>query len=195
MDLVVHKPEIAHFHAATLRIKAETGVADKSLQQLRPIPSNVVEPVELVTVYVCGKDRKVNVTSKIARRSLAPEIALFRKTVGMAGVCDAENRIARLSVNADHLEIGISAGCGRTKIDLVGLANQVETLVQGYDLNIKVAVMGCAVNGPGEAREADIGIAGGQGEGLLIKRGKIVRKMKEEYLLAALKEELDNWQG
>lgn len=83
--------------------------------------------------------------------------------------------------------------CGRTKIDLVGLANQVETMVQGYDLNIKVAVMGCAVNGPGEAKEADIGIAGGIGEGLLIKHGQIVRKMKEEELLDALKYELDHW--
>ena len=83
--------------------------------------------------------------------------------------------------------------CGRTKIDLVGLANQVETLVQGYALDIKVAVMGCAVNGPGEAREADLGIAGGIGEGLLIKHGEIVRKMPESELLGALKEELDHW--
>ena len=82
--------------------------------------------------------------------------------------------------------------CGRTKIDLIGLANQVETLVQGYPLNIKVAVMGCAVNGPGEAREADIGIAGGDGEGLLIKRGQIIRKMPETELLDALKQELDS---
>ena len=72
------------------------------------------------------------------------------------------------------------------------VANQVETLVQGYPLNIKVAVMGCAVNGPGEAREADIGIAGGDGEGLLIKRGKIIRKMPESELLDALKQELDS---
>ena len=79
--------------------------------------------------------------------------------------------------------------CGRTRIDLVGLANKV----QGYDLNITVAVMGCAVNGPGEAKEADIGIAGGNGEGLLIKHGQIVRKMKEEELLDALKYELDHW--
>ena len=83
--------------------------------------------------------------------------------------------------------------CGRTRIDLVGLANKVETMVQGYDLNIKVAVMGCAVNGPGEAKEADIGIAGGNGEGLLIKHGPIVRKMKEDELLDALKYELDHW--
>ena len=85
--------------------------------------------------------------------------------------------------------------CGRTKIDLIGLANQVETLVAGYPLNIKVAVMGCAVNGPGEAREADIGIAGGIGEGLLIKKGEIIKKVPESELLSVLKEELDHWPG
>ncbi|MCM1307624.1 MAG: flavodoxin-dependent (E)-4-hydroxy-3-methylbut-2-enyl-diphosphate synthase [Butyrivibrio sp.] len=83
--------------------------------------------------------------------------------------------------------------CGRTRIDLISLAAQVEELARGYDLDIKVAVMGCAVNGPGEAREADIGIAGGDGEGLLIKKGEIVRKIPENQLLAVLKEELDNW--
>lgn len=83
--------------------------------------------------------------------------------------------------------------CGRTRIDLISLAAQTEKLVSGYDLDIKVAVMGCAVNGPGEAREADIGIAGGDGEGLLIKKGEIVKKIPEDRLLEALKEELDNW--
>ena len=107
----------------------------------------------------------------------------------------AKKILSTLGLRKGGIDVVSCPTCGRTKIDLVSLANQVETLVQGYDLNIKVAVMGCAVNGPGEAREADIGIAGGQGEGLLIKHGKIVRKMKEEYLLAALKEELDNWKG
>ena len=84
--------------------------------------------------------------------------------------------------------------CGRTQIDLIGLANQVETLVARYDdLNIKVAVMGCVVNGPGEAREADIGVAGGKGEGLLIKHGEIVKKVPEDMLLSVLEEELKNW--
>ena len=83
--------------------------------------------------------------------------------------------------------------CGRTKIDLIGLANQVETMVQDIPLDIKVAVMGCAVNGPGEAKEADIGIAGGIGEGLLIKRGEIVRKVPEQELLDTLREELLHW--
>lgn len=84
--------------------------------------------------------------------------------------------------------------CGRTQIDLIGLANQVETMVTKYDyLNIKVAVMGCVVNGPGEAREADIGVAGGKGEGLLIKKGEIIKKIPEDQLINALEEELKNW--
>lgn len=84
--------------------------------------------------------------------------------------------------------------CGRTKIDLIGLANKVEKMVQKYDdLDIKVAVMGCAVNGPGEAREADIGIAGGSGEGILIRKGEIMRKMPESELLTALENELAAW--
>lgn len=83
--------------------------------------------------------------------------------------------------------------CGRTQIDLVSLANQVETMVQDIPLNIKVAVMGCVVNGPGEAKEADIGIAGGNGSGLLIKKGQIIKKLPEHELLNALREELLNW--
>lgn len=85
--------------------------------------------------------------------------------------------------------------CGRTKIDLISLANQVEEMVQDMDLTIKVAVMGCAVNGPGEAKEADIGIAGGVGEGLLIKKGEIIKKVPESELLATLKDELEHWTG
>lgn len=91
------------------------------------------------------------------------------------------------------IEVVSCPTCGRTNIDLIGLANQVENMVQNYDLDIKVAVMGCAVNGPGEAKEADIGIAGGIGEGLLIKKGEIVRKVPENELLTTLKNELDNW--
>ncbi len=85
--------------------------------------------------------------------------------------------------------------CGRTCIDLIGLAGQVENMVQEYELDIKVAVMGCVVNGPGEAREADLGIAGGIGEGLLIRKGEIIKKVPEKDLLPALKEELDRLAG
>ena len=82
--------------------------------------------------------------------------------------------------------------CGRTRIDLIGLANKVEAMVQDIPLDIKVAVMGCVVNGPGEAREADIGIAGGVGEGLIIKKGEILRKVPEEDLLDSLRSELES---
>lgn len=98
-----------------------------------------------------------------------------------------------LGLRKGGIEVVSCPTCGRTQIDLIGLANQVETLVSGYDLDIKVAVMGCVVNGPGEAKEADLGVAGGIGEGLLIKKGEIIRKMPEDQLLNALKEELDNW--
>lgn len=98
-----------------------------------------------------------------------------------------------LGLKKGGIEVVSCPTCGRTKIDLIGLANQVEQMVQNYDLDIKVAVMGCVVNGPGEAKEADIGIAGGIGEGLLIKKGEVVRKIPETELLTALKIELDNW--
>lgn len=83
--------------------------------------------------------------------------------------------------------------CGRTRINLIGLAKQVEELTSHYNLDLTVAVMGCAVNGPGEAREADIGIAGGNGEGLVFRKGEIVRKVPEEGLLDALKDELEGF--
>ena len=81
--------------------------------------------------------------------------------------------------------------CGRTKIDLIGLAKQVEAYLETVDLPIKVAVMGCVVNGPGEAKEADVGIAGGDGCGVLFKKGVIVRKLPEGELLNALIEEIN----
>ena len=96
-----------------------------------------------------------------------------------------------LGLRRGGVEVVSCPTCGRTQIDLIGLANQVETLVQGYPLDIKVAVMGFVVNGPGEAKEADLGVAGGIGEGLLIRKGKIVKKLPESELLPALKAELD----
>ena len=81
--------------------------------------------------------------------------------------------------------------CGRTRIDLIGLASRVEEKLRNVDKDITVAVMGCVVNGPGEAREADIGIAGGKGEGLLFRHGEILRKVPEENLLDELMKEID----
>ena len=98
-----------------------------------------------------------------------------------------------LGIRKEGIEVISCPTCGRTKIDLIGLANKVEDMVKDYPLNLKVAVMGCVVNGPGEAKEADIGIAGGINEGLLIKKGEIIKKLPQEELLGALKYELDNW--
>ena len=99
-----------------------------------------------------------------------------------------------LGLRKGGIEVVSCPTCGRTSIDLIGLANAVENMVQDIPLDIKVAVMGCVVNGPGEAKEADIGIAGGKGEGLLIKKGEIIQKLPEDQLLNALREELLNWE-
>ncbi|MGB4659795.1 MAG: flavodoxin-dependent (E)-4-hydroxy-3-methylbut-2-enyl-diphosphate synthase, partial [Mobilitalea sp.] len=98
-----------------------------------------------------------------------------------------------LGLRKGGIEVVSCPTCGRTQIDLIGLATEVEKMVANIDLDIKVAVMGCAVNGPGEAREADIGIAGGIGEGLIIKHGEIIRKVPEKELLNELRKELLDW--
>ncbi|WP_026525027.1 flavodoxin-dependent (E)-4-hydroxy-3-methylbut-2-enyl-diphosphate synthase [Butyrivibrio sp. MB2005] len=118
--------------------------------------------------------------------------------VSLSGDPTEEIRTAKmilktLGLRKGGIEVVSCPTCGRTKIDLIGLANQVEKMVQEFPLDIKVAVMGCAVNGPGEAKEADIGIAGGVGEGLLIKRGEIVKKVPEAELINTLREELVHW--
>ncbi len=118
--------------------------------------------------------------------------------VSLSGDPTEEIRTAKmilktLGLRKGGIEVVSCPTCGRTKIDLIGLANQVEKMVQEFPLDIKVAVMGCAVNGPGEAREADIGIAGGIGEGLLIKKGEVIRKVPEAELIDALRNELVHW--
>ena len=95
-----------------------------------------------------------------------------------------------LGLRKDGVEIVSCPTCGRTRIDLIGLANQVENMVQDIKAPIKVAVMGCVVNGPGEAKEADVGIAGGIGEGLIIRKGEVVRKVPEADLLSELRKEI-----
>ncbi|HEY9575174.1 MAG TPA: flavodoxin-dependent (E)-4-hydroxy-3-methylbut-2-enyl-diphosphate synthase, partial [Lachnospiraceae bacterium] len=99
-----------------------------------------------------------------------------------------------LKLKKGGVEVVSCPTCGRTQIDLIGLAGQVEKMVEDLDCDLKVAVMGCVVNGPGEAKEADIGIAGGKGMGLLIKKGQVIKKVKEEELLSSLREEILNWE-
>ncbi len=99
--------------------------------------------------------------------------------------------LKELGLRKGGIEVVSCPTCGRTQIDLISLAGRVEELAADYPLDIKVAVMGCVVNGPGEAKEADLGIAGGAGKGMLIRRGEVIRTLPEEELLGALKEELD----
>lgn len=109
-------------------------------------------------------------------------------------IITAKQILKTLNLRSGGIEVVSCPTCGRTAIDLIGLANQVEELTADYEnLDIKVAVMGCVVNGPGEAKEADLGVAGGDGVGLLIKHGEVIRKLPESELLAALKNELDHW--
>lgn len=120
--------------------------------------------------------------------------------VSLTGAPVEEVRAAKLILKTLKLRTGgvtvVSCPtCGRTQIDLIGLAEKVEQMVADIDAEIKVAVMGCVVNGPGEAREADIGIAGGKGEGLLIKKGEVIKKVPEEELLHVLKEELEPYRS
>jgi len=98
-----------------------------------------------------------------------------------------------LGLRKGGIEVVSCPTCGRTQIDLISLANKVEEMVAPIDSDIKVAVMGCVVNGPGEAKEADLGVAGGIGEGLIIRKGEIIKKVPEEQLLGALKEEIENY--
>ena len=113
-------------------------------------------------------------------------------------VRSAKEILKCLGLRTGGVEVVSCPTCGRTKIDLIGLAEKVEDMVRevtkSKPLNIKVAVMGCVVNGPGEAKEADIGIAGGDGVGLLIKHGEIIKKIPEAELLDVLRTELENWE-
>ncbi len=138
-------------------------------------------------------------------------MGIIKSAMGIGSLlCDGIGDTIRVSLTADPVReiyaakdilkaCGIGGGvqivscptCGRTKIDLIRLASQVEELCRDIDKDIKIAVMGCVVNGPGEAREADLGIAGGDGVGLIFKKGEILRKVPEDKLLSELKKEIE----
>ncbi len=138
-------------------------------------------------------------------------MGLVKSAIGIGSLlCDGIGETIRVSLTADPVrevyaardilkacgkyggvEVISCPTCGRTKIDIITLANLVEEMLSDVDKPLKVAVMGCAVNGPGEARGADIGVAGGNGEGLLFKRGEILRKVPENRILEELRAEID----
>ena len=193
-----------------VRLLEDVGFGDICVSVKSSTVKRTVEAYKLMS-EVCDHPLHLGVTEAGTETSGAINSAVGIGTLLLSGIGDT----IRVSLTADperEVEAGIAilkaAGlrsggvkliscptCGRTRIDLVGLAHEVEERLRGCKRDITVAVMGCAVNGPGEAREADFGVAGGDGEGLLFKKGQIVRKLPAEELadgLLALIEESDN---
>ena len=153
-----------------------------------------------VGITEAGTVRSGNIKSSlglgmILSQGIGDTIRVSLTAAPVEEIVTAKLILRTLGLRKGGIEVVSCPTCGRTKIDLIGLAEQVEKMVAGYDLPIKVAVMGCAVNGPGEAKEADLGIAGGNGEGLVFRKGEIVRKVPEEQLLSALREEIETYEG
>ncbi|MCI9053189.1 MAG: flavodoxin-dependent (E)-4-hydroxy-3-methylbut-2-enyl-diphosphate synthase [Lachnospiraceae bacterium] len=168
-------------------VKAHELIADKTVYPLH------VGITEAGTVY-SGNIKSAIGLGLILEKGIGDTIRVSLSGEPTEEIRSAKLILRTLGLRKEGIEVVSCPTCGRTKIDLISLANKVEQMVQEFDyLNLKVAVMGCVVNGPGEAKEADIGIAGGNGEGLLIKKGEIIRKVPETELFQVLKEELKNW--
>lgn len=166
--------------------KAHELIAEKTLY---PLHVGITEAGTLLS----GNIKSAVGLSLILSKGIGDTIRVSLTGDPIEEVKSAKLILRTLGLRKGGIEVVSCPTCGRTQIDLIGLANQVENMVADIPLNLKVAVMGCVVNGPGEAREADIGIAGGKGEGLLIKKGQVIRKLPEDQLLSALREELLNW--
>ncbi|MCR5388044.1 MAG: flavodoxin-dependent (E)-4-hydroxy-3-methylbut-2-enyl-diphosphate synthase [Lachnospiraceae bacterium] len=169
-----------------LSVKAHELIADKT-----PYPLHV-GITESGTVYT-GSIKSAVGLGIILYEGIGDTIRVSLTGDPVKEIDAAKEILKALKLRTSGIEIVSCPTCGRTQIDLIGLAEKVQDLVKGYDYNIKVAVMGCVVNGPGEAKEADLGIAGGAGCGLIFKKGEIIKKVPEEDLLSALKFELDNY--
>ena len=130
----------------------------------------------------------------ILRQGIGDTIRVSLTGDPLEEISSAKLILRTLGLREAGIEVVSCPTCGRTQIDLIGLANRVEEMVADIPLDLKVAVMGCVVNGPGEAKDADIGIAGGIGEGLLIKKGEVVRKVPEDEHLDVLRDELIHWE-
>ena len=193
----LEKHLVEKYHGVTAE-----GLVESALDKIQLIEemgyNNLVVSIKSSDVMMCVKAHEL-----IAKKSVGLGLILGQGIgdtirVSLTGSPLEEIKTAKiilktLGLRTGGIEVVSCPTCGRTQIDLIGLANQVEEMVADIPLDIKVAVMGCVVNGPGEAKEADIGIAGGKGEGLLIKKGEIVKKVKEEELLETLRQELLHW--
>lgn len=168
-------------------VKAHELIADKTTHPLH------VGITEAGTVKA-GNIKSACGLSMILSQGIGDTIRVSLTGDPIEEIKSAKLILRTLGLRKGGIEVVSCPTCGRTQIDLIGLANKVENLVEEFsDLDIKVAVMGCVVNGPGEAKEADLGVAGGIGEGLLIKHGEVVKKLPEGELLEALRQELIAW--
>ena len=188
----LEKHLVEKYHGVTAE-----GLVESALDKIQLIEemgyNNLVVSIKSSDVMMCVKAHEL-----IAKKCPYPLHVGITEAGTLTGSPLEEIKTAKiilktLGLRTGGIEVVSCPTCGRTQIDLIGLANQVEEMVADIPLDIKVAVMGCVVNGPGEAKEADIGIAGGKGEGLLIKKGEIVKKVKEEELLETLRQELLHW--
>jgi len=182
-----------NFHDIIISIKSSDVMT--MMNSYRLLSKTVDYPLHL-GVTEAGTPWRGTIKSSIGIGGLLSEGIGDTIRVSLTGDSIDEIKVGREILKATgHLKEGIEfvscPTCGRTQIDLIGIANQVEEALKDSKKNIKVAVMGCVVNGPGEAREADIGIAGGNGFGLIFKKGLIIRKVKEEELVVALLEEIE----
>lgn len=167
-------------------VKAHELIADKTDH---PLHVGITEAGTIIS----GNIKSAIGLGLILNQGIGDTIRVSLTGAPLEEIKSAKRILKTLGLRKGGVEVVSCPTCGRTQIDLIGLANQVETMVQDIPLDIKVAVMGCVVNGPGEAKEADIGIAGGVGVGLLIKHGEIIQKVPEDQLLETLRQELLNW--
>lgn len=184
------------FHDIVISIKSSDVLMCVKAHEL--IAQKTAYPLH-VGITEAGTVRAGNIKSAlglgmILSRGIGDTIRVSLTANPVEEIVSAKLILKTLGLRTGGIEVVSCPTCGRTKIDLIGLAEQVERMVAGYNLPIKVAVMGCAVNGPGEAKEADLGIAGGNGEGLVFRKGEIVRKVPESELLSALKEEIESYE-
>ncbi|WP_461612750.1 flavodoxin-dependent (E)-4-hydroxy-3-methylbut-2-enyl-diphosphate synthase [Clostridium sp. Marseille-QA1073] len=181
------------FHDIVISIKSSDVL--QMIESYKMISSKVNYPLHL-GVTESGTPWRGTIKSSVGIGSLLTEGIGDTIRVSITGDVEEEVKVGReILKSLGYINEGVKfvscPTCGRTEIDLIGIANEVEKRLANLNKNIKVAVMGCVVNGPGEAREADIGIAGGKGQGLIFKKGEIIKKVKESELVEELMKEIE----
>ena len=188
--------DVAKERNIPIRVGVNSGSLEKELvEKYHGVTAEGLVESALDKVRIIEEMGYDNLVISIKSQGIGDTIRVSLTGAPLEEIKSAKRILKTLGLRKGGVEVVSCPTCGRTRIDLIGLANKVEAMVQDIPLDIKVAVMGCVVNGPGEAKEADIGIAGGVGVGLLIKKGEIVKKVPEDQLLDTLREELLHWEG